>query len=33
MHTVDERIEVKAHVEGVRVYYDMMRAFGEKEDL
>jgi hypothetical protein len=30
---VDERIEMKAHAEGMRVYYDMMRAFGEREDL
>jgi len=33
VHTVDERIEMKAHVEGMRVYYDMMRAFEGREDL
>ncbi len=33
VHTLDERIEMKAHVEGMRVYYDMMRTFGGREDL
>lgn len=26
-HTVDERLEVQAHVEGMRFYYDLMRNF------
>ena len=32
MHTIDERVELKAHVEGMRVYYDMMRAF-QRDDV
>jgi len=32
MHTIDERVELKAHVEGMRLYYDLMRAF-QRDDL
>jgi Gly-Xaa carboxypeptidase len=27
IHTVDERIDMNAHVEGMRVYYDLIREF------
>ncbi|KAF2773202.1 putative vacuolar carboxypeptidase Cps1 [Teratosphaeria nubilosa] len=29
VHTVDERIEMQAHLEATRVYYDLMRKFQE----
>jgi len=27
IHTIDERMEVNAHIEGMRVYYDLIRNF------
>jgi len=27
MHTIDARMDVNARVEGMRVYYDLMRNF------
>ncbi|OCK83285.1 vacuolar carboxypeptidase Cps1 [Lepidopterella palustris CBS 459.81] len=32
VHTVDERMDMNAHVEGMRVYYELMRNFDGVED-
>jgi Gly-Xaa carboxypeptidase len=31
VHAIDERVEVEAHLEGMRLYYDVIRNFDERD--